>query len=107
MAVTANLGAGQNAGRFSTLPSNFENVRLVTGLGAAALTGPELSTAGAHALAGLIRSLPCYLTFCLVIALGAPLVGLPALALALLACLAAGHLTWRGVPRAPRVATAQ
>ena len=33
MAVTANLGAGKNAGRFSTLPSNFENVRLVTGVG--------------------------------------------------------------------------
>ena len=35
MAVTANLGAGKNAGRFSALPSNFENVRLGTGLGAA------------------------------------------------------------------------
>jgi hypothetical protein len=44
MAVTANLGAGKNAGRFSTLASNFENIRLVTGLGAAALTGPEMST---------------------------------------------------------------
>ena len=44
MAVTANFGAGKNASRFSTLPSNFENVRLVTGLGAAALTGPEMST---------------------------------------------------------------
>lgn len=63
--------------------------------------------AGAHALAGLIRSLPCYLTFCLVVVLGAPSGGLTALALALLACLATGHLTWRALPRAPRVAPAQ
>ena len=63
--------------------------------------------AGAHALAGLIRSLPCYLTFCLVVVLGAPSMGPPALALGLLACLATGHLTWRAVPLAPRVAPAQ
>jgi hypothetical protein len=62
--------------------------------------------AGAHALAGLVRSLPCYLTFCLVVVAAAPTVGLPAIALALLACLAAGRLTWRAVPLAPRVAAA-
>jgi hypothetical protein len=62
--------------------------------------------AGAHALAGLVRSLPCYLSFCLVVALAAPVAGLPAVALALLACLAAGRITWRAVPLAPRVAAA-
>lgn len=61
-------------------------------------------TAGAHAHAGLVRSLPCYITFCLVVAAGARTVGLPAIALALLACLTAGRLTWRAVPLAPRVA---
>jgi hypothetical protein len=56
--------------------------------------------AGAHALVGLVRSLPCYLTFCLVVVLAAPSVGLPAVALAVLACLAAARLTWRSVPLA-------
>lgn len=63
-------------------------------------------SAGAHALGGLVRSLPCYLTFCLVVVLAAPSVGLPAIALALLACLATGHLTWRTVPLAPHAAAA-
>ena len=62
---------------------------------------------GAHALVGLTRSLPCYLAFCLVVVLAAPSVGPPAIALALMACGATGHVTWRGVPRAPRVATAR
>jgi hypothetical protein len=42
IAVTANFGAGKNAGRFSTLPRSFENVLFVTGFGAEALTGPEI-----------------------------------------------------------------
>jgi hypothetical protein len=44
IAVTANFGAGKNAGRFSTLPSSFENVLFVTGFGADALTGPSVSS---------------------------------------------------------------
>jgi hypothetical protein len=64
------------------------------------------SPAGAHALLGLVRSLPCYLTFCLVVVLVAPSVGLPAVALALLACVATGRVTWRTVPLAPRAAAA-
>ena len=63
--------------------------------------------AGAHALVGLVRSLPCYLTFCLVVVLAAPSVGLPAIALALLACLAAGRVTWRSVPLAPSAGDAR
>jgi len=54
--------------------------------------------AGAHALAGLVRSLPCYLVFCLVTVVATPTLGLAALALALPACVAAGRATWRGVP---------
>ena len=60
--------------------------------------------AGAHALAGLVRSLPCYLAFCLAIALAAPAAGAAAIPLGLLACLAAASATWRGVPVAPRAA---
>jgi hypothetical protein len=57
---------------------------------------------GAHALTGLVRSLPCYLTFCLVVALTAPSAGLAAIPLGLLACVAAARATWRGVLVAPR-----
>jgi hypothetical protein len=60
--------------------------------------------AGAHALTGLVRSLPCYLAFCLVVAVAAPAAGLAAIALGSLACLAAARATWRGVPVAPRPA---
>ncbi|MET0684842.1 MAG: hypothetical protein ABW060_05970 [Solirubrobacteraceae bacterium] len=62
--------------------------------------------AGAHALAGLVRSLPCYLAFCLAAALALPAAGLAALAPAVLACVAAAGVTWRGVPTAPRAAVA-
>jgi hypothetical protein len=44
------------------------------------------STAGAQLLVGLVRSLPCYLTFCLVIVLALPALGLPAVGVALIAC---------------------
>lgn len=54
--------------------------------------------AGVHVLTGLVRSLPCYLTFCLVVTLAAPAAGLAAVALALLACLATAGITWRRVP---------
>ncbi|MEU7902472.1 hypothetical protein [Actinoplanes sp. NPDC049118] len=54
--------------------------------------------AGVHTLAGLVRSLPCYLAFCLVVAVAAPAFGLPAIGFGLLACLAAASVTWRRVP---------
>jgi hypothetical protein len=56
------------------------------------------SRAGAQALLGLVRSLPCYLTFCLVVVLAAPSIGLPAIAVALLACLAVGGVAFQRVP---------
>jgi hypothetical protein len=54
--------------------------------------------AGAHALAGLVRSLPCYLVFSVVIVLATPTLGLAAIGLAVATCVAAGRATWRGVP---------
>jgi hypothetical protein len=58
--------------------------------------------AAAQALHGLVRSLPCYLAFCLVIAVAAPAVAvLPAMAIAVAACLTVGRLTWRTVQVAP------
>jgi hypothetical protein len=54
--------------------------------------------AGAHSLVGLVRSLPCYLTFCLLVVVALPSLGLAAIAPALLGCVAAGCLTWRRVP---------
>lgn len=53
--------------------------------------------AGARALAGLVRSLPCYATVCLVVALATPAGGLAAIPLGLLAGAAAAAATWRGM----------
>jgi hypothetical protein len=64
------------------------------------------ATALTSALAGLVRSLPCYLVFCLVIVLATPTLGLAAIGLAVPACVAAGHATWRGVPVAEQPAGA-
>jgi hypothetical protein len=63
--------------------------------------------AGAHALTGLVRSLPCYLAFCVVVALAVPAAGLAAILLGLLACLVAARATWRGVSVARRPALAR
>lgn len=64
-------------------------------------------SAGAHTLGGLVRSLPCYLSFCLVAVLAAPGLGLVAVPLALLAALAAAGVTWRTVPVVRRPAGAE
>jgi hypothetical protein len=60
------------------------------------------SAAAAQVLVGLVRSLPCFMTFCLVVALLASVMGLSAIPLALLARLGVVRLTWRNVPVAPR-----
>lgn len=65
---------------------------------AAAVVTRDGPRAGTHALTGLVRSLPCYLTFGLVVILAAPSIGLAAIAVGLPACLAAARATWRGVP---------
>ncbi|MBW6440211.1 hypothetical protein KZ829_41450 [Actinoplanes hulinensis] len=56
------------------------------------------AAAGVHTLAGLVRSLPCYLAFCFTVAFAAPAAGLASVGLGLVACLAAAALTWRRVP---------
>ena len=63
--------------------------------------------AGAHALTGLVRSLPCYLAFGLVVIVAAPSIGLASIALGLVACLGAAPATWRGVPVVGQPAPAQ
>jgi hypothetical protein len=110
--------------RWTTTAATCAAASLVVGaaLGASRLAGPEMAgavaafptmctllavaivtrdgaPAGAHALTGLVRSLPCYLAFCLVVALTAPSTGLAAIVLGLLACVGAACLTWRAVPR--------
>jgi hypothetical protein len=65
---------------------------------AATVTVREGPSAGAHALFGLVRGLPCYLVFCLTAALTTPALGVAALAVAVPASLLAGVVTWRTVP---------
>lgn len=61
----------------------------------AARVGPA---GAAQVFVGLVRSLPCFLAFCLVVAVLAPAIGLPAVPIALLACLVVARVTWRHVP---------
>jgi hypothetical protein len=68
---------------------------------AAASTVRAGTPAAVSVLGGLVRSLPCYLIFCLVVALLAPSLGLLAVLLAVVACLGVGSVTWRTVPVAP------
>ena len=95
--LTSRLAGPEAAGAVAAFPTVSATlaIAVVSGSGRAA---------GAHALSGLVRSLPCYLAFCLAIALAAPAAGAAAIPLGLLACLAAAGATWRGVPVAPRAA---
>jgi hypothetical protein len=98
--VTSRLAGPQAAGAVLAFPtmSAMLAVTVVT------RDGP---LAGAHALTGLVRSLPCYLAFGVVVILAAPSIGLAAIALGLLACAAAARATWRGVPVVAQPALAQ
>lgn len=98
--LTSRLAGPEAAGAVAAFPT------MCTTLAVAVVTR-DGSLAGAHALTGLVRSLPCYLAFCLVVALAAPAAGPAAIVLGLLACLAAARATWRGVPVARRPALAQ
>ena len=69
----------------------------VSSLLALLIAGRAGNNAGADALAGLVRSLPCYLAFCLCAAITIPAAGTPAIPPALLAALAIGRLTWRSI----------
>jgi hypothetical protein len=98
--VTTRLAGPEAAGAVAAFPT------MSTALAVAVVTRDGAS-AGAHALAGLVRSLPCYLAFCLVVVLAAPSFGVAATALGLLACVAAALTTWRGVPVTGRPALAR
>jgi hypothetical protein len=62
---------------------------------------------GAAVLLGLVRSLPCYLTFCLVIAVTARSAGVASIALATLAGVVAAVLMWRQLASGQRQAAAE
>lgn len=89
--LTSRLAGPELAGAVAAFPA-------VSSTLAVAVVMHDGRTAGAHALSGVVRSLPCYLAFCLVIVLAAPSLGPAAIALGLLACLGAAAATWRGVP---------
>jgi hypothetical protein len=98
--VTTRLAGPEVAGAVAAFPT------MSTALAVAVVTR-DGAPAGASALAGLVRSLPCYLAFCLVVVLTAPPFGLAATALGLLACGAAAVTTWRAVPVARHPALAR
>lgn len=88
-AVLASNAAGPGAGgavaAFPTM-SGALTIVIATCDGAAAAT---------RVLYGLVRSLPCYLAYCLVAGYGLPALGLPALTLAAAACTVVATLSWR------------
>ena len=89
--LTSRLAGPEAAGAVAAFPTVSTTL-------AVALVTRDGAPAGAHALTGLVRSLPSYLAFCLVAALAVPSAGLAAVALGLLACVAAARATWRAVP---------
>jgi hypothetical protein len=92
--VTARLAGPTVAGAITAFPTMSAVLAVTIGI-----RGNSYATVSA--LLGLVRSLPCYLTFCLVFALLEPTLGLTAIALALLGCLVAAYLTWTRVPLPP------
>jgi hypothetical protein len=98
--ITSRLAGPEAAGAVLAFPT-------MSALLAAAVVTRDGPLAGAHALTGLVRSLPCYLAFGIAIILAAPSIGLAAIALGLVACAAAARATWRGVPTVGQPALAQ
>lgn len=98
--VTSRLAGPQAAGAVLAFPT-------MSAMLAVTVVTRDGRLAGAHALTGLVRSLPCYLAFGLVVILAVPSIGLAAIALGLLACAAAARATWRGVPVVGQPAPAQ
>jgi hypothetical protein len=98
--VTSRLAGPEAAGAVIAFPT-------MSAILAVAVVTRDGPLAGAHALTGLVRSLPCYLAFALVVILAAPSVGLAAIALGLLACVGAARATWRGVPVVVQPSVAQ
>lgn len=88
--LTSRLAGPAAAGAVAAFPS-------ISATLAVAVAWRDGRQAGAHALTGLVRSLPCYLAFCLVVALSLPAGPAIAGVLGLLACGATASGTWRGV----------
>lgn len=86
------------AGAVAALPTMSLTVMVAVSLGGR-------RTAGARALTGLVRSLPCYLVFCLVGAVVLPLIGASGVLIALLAAVMAAAATWLWGAGALRPAT--
>jgi hypothetical protein len=89
--LSSRLAGPASAGAIAAFPTMCATLTVVA-------VSRDGATAGVQALTGLVRSLPCYLTFCLVVALITPVVGLAAVGLGLLACLTAAGITWRRIP---------
>jgi hypothetical protein len=90
--VTSRAADPGAAGAIATFPAVSATVAISLGRSGG-------RAAAAWALRGLVRSLPCYLTFCVVVATTAealPLLG--SIALALTASLIIGRSTWKNVP---------
>ncbi|MEV8505667.1 hypothetical protein AB0368_12685 [Actinoplanes sp. NPDC051475] len=92
--VSRRLAGPDIAGAIAAFPTMCTTLTVVT-------VARDGASAGIHALGGLVRSLPCYFAFCLVVAFSAPVVGIAAVGLGLLACLGVATFTWRRVPKAP------
>lgn len=89
--LTSRLAGPDPAGTVAAFPTmcTILTVVAVTRDGAAA---------GVHTLTGLIRSLPCYLAFCVTVAVAVPFAGIAAVGIGLLSCLLAAACTWKRVP---------
>jgi hypothetical protein len=92
--LTSRVAGPAMAGAVAAFPT-------VTTTLAVAVVARDGCRAGAHVCVGLTRSLPCYLTFCVVVVATEPRVGLFATGVAVLGCAITCRLTWRSVPLAP------
>ncbi|HEX8629416.1 MAG TPA: hypothetical protein VF755_14725 [Catenuloplanes sp.] len=91
--LSRRLAGPDIAGAIAAFPTMCTTLTVVT-------VARDGAAAGVHALGGLVRSLPCYFAFCLVVALSTPVAGIAAVGLGLLACLAVATFVWRRVPKA-------
>jgi hypothetical protein len=98
--ITSRLAGPAMVGAVAAFPTVSTTLAVV-------IVARDGAPAGAHALTGLVRSLPCYLTFCLIASLAAPAAGLAAVPVALFGAVATARVTWRGVPVTRRPALAR
>jgi hypothetical protein len=91
--LTSQVAGPATAGAVAAFPT-------VTTTLAVAVVARDGRRAGAHVCAGLTRSLPCYLAFCLLVVATEPRLGPLATAVAVVGCAITCGLTWRSVPLA-------